>query len=658
MLPCIGLNYKRGLMELALDNELVDYSIKPFHLSSFPKLCDDDSLKDAVNNNFAKCAFRIKTLKNIMLTPLGELGSPNIDRIKGFAVDMFLIMQKQRRSLSDCVGTVYDFNNIINKIEYIIAGNKSQNFARSKNSMKSIKEFIYKSMNIFEQLIVFLNLAPKNAEKSDFVHYKVDNQIDATKSKCTFILEKIVIAKDLYHNIDTDFPLDAEVEKLQIIKNTIIKDIESMLDDSTLPFFNAVHELINFEDCVELDTPVNENYIKCIDIELDSIIHKILLSFQKLYKEYNTMPIIEKPLDDIEKTIEANLLSVKMYDDLIYDWATLDANKMLMKLKEILKSITDCEGIQFECIYSLSRTFPILKQYYLLLVYFVQQQLASHHATVNNLNIMLGAFITLSTKGFCIPPDLMYDQSENEESLQNGEGFGLEDGTGEKDASDKIESEDQLENAKKKDDHNNEEQNNCKEEKGIEMSDNFEAEQQDINKVENQEDDSGESDNDSELDKEMGETENDTEKLDDQIWGDDEEKEDTEKDLNDDVGKGSSKENDIHNEFDKQNEKSDNDNSEKNQRLDATESESLSDKEKKQNNVNNQIEDQSNNEEQSNEMHNNLEEPPEPENMELGEIDMNAEDDNQHDNIDENNPFDIGKLFFIVDKLLLLNFTK
>lgn len=648
MLPNLGLNYKRGLMELTLETELVDYSIKPFNLTSLP-IHDCTSVKETININYAKCAFRLKILRNIMLTPLAELGPPNIDRIKGFTSDMFIIMQKQRRSLSDCVGTVHELNNIIKKIEYIIVENNgfSQSFARSKYFLNITKPFIYKSMSIFEQLIALLNLAPSNVEKANYVAYTNDDQIDGIKSKCVSILKQITNAKSLYHTIDIDFPRDTAIEKLQMIKNSILNDIKSMLDEySTLPLLRTVNQFINSQNCLERKTPENGDHIACIDNEMDDIIHKMLLSFQKLYKQNKKMTSIELPEDVNSSHIEPDLLSVKMYSDLTDDWSILNANEVLIKLQSILQKFDNSEGIQFGCINTLYKTLPILKQYHLVLIYFVQQQLASHHATVNTLNILLGVFVTLSTKGFCIPPDLVEDQNENEENLQKGEGFGLEDGTGEKDASDKLESEDQLENAKKPEDHKNEEQNDCKEEKGVEMTDNFDANQQDIDKPENQEDDSGDSDNDSELDKEMGETENDAEKLDDQIWGDDEEKEeDKEEDFNNDEGKGSSKENDIHNDFDQQ--KSENENLDTNERLDATESESLSDKEKKKNDVSDKLEDESNNEEQSNSIHNNLEEPPEPESMELGELDMmNTDDDNKQDNVDESDPFDIGKLFY------------
>lgn len=155
---------------------------------------------------------------------------------------------------------------------------------------------------------------------------------------------------------------------------------------------------------------------------------------------------------------------------------------------------------------------------------------------------MLSVFLELATKGFCVPQDLLSDEEQKEESdTKTGEGFGFEDGDGEKDISDKLESEDQLDEARKPEDYNNKgekEEQDCKEEdKGIDMSDDFEGKMQDVDK--NDSDSDANEDENEELDKEMGETEEGAEKLDDQIWGSDEENEteEQEDDRNEETGK-------------------------------------------------------------------------------------------------------------------------
>merc|ERR1711874_916965 len=67
------------------------------------------------------------------------------------------------------------------------------------------------------------------------------------------------------------------------------------------------------------------------------------------------------------------------------------------------------------------------------------------------------------------------------------------------------------------------------EEKGIEMGDDFEGKMQDVEREEKEDDgdESGEDENNDEHDKQMGETEKGADKLDEKLWGeDDEENED------------------------------------------------------------------------------------------------------------------------------------
>ncbi|KAL5289670.1 hypothetical protein ACFFRR_009616 [Megaselia abdita] len=654
MLPQFGLNFKRGLMELSMENDVIDYDIKPFNLNNISTYMNS-SVKETIDNNYAKCAFKLRILKHIMLTPIAELGSPNVDRMKGFSLDMFLIMQKQRKLLSDSVESVHNLKKIIGKIDYIIKGKdcSSQNFTRSKNIIDSINMFFYKAMHIFEQLVVLLNILPENSDENNNVICTNTDQLQGIKIECNNILQQIVNANKLFDEFDIDFPLNTDVEKLQVIKSSVLNSIIKMIETySSSSLLNTVRKFIHSQACVDHNYEQNEEFIESIDYHLDNIVHKILISMQKLYKQYEAKSLNEEFGDDIENRITDNLLSLKLYSGLFDDWSTLKVNETIISLQQIFEIIFNGNNIQYECINSFSKILPILKQYYLLLVYFVQQQLSSHYSTVKALNNILGVFITMSIKGFCIPKDLIENENEKGENSQQGEGFGLEDGTGEKDVSDKLESEDQLENAKKPDDSKNEKQDNCKEEKGIEMNDNFEAEQQDIDELKNQEeDDSGESDNDSELDKEMGETENDAEKLDEQIWGDDEEKDNADEDLNNGEGKGSTEENDQLNDLSKQNDKAENENTDENERLNANESPSNKDKsEKSKKEDSEQIEDQTNEEEQSNQIHNDLEQPPQPEDMNLGEIDMINDEENQQDNIDENNPFDIDFLKENMDK--------
>lgn len=656
MLPKLGLNYKRGLMELSMNSELVEYSINPLGVCSLPKF-KNSSVRETINANYAKCAFRIKILKSTTLAPLEELGPSNIDRIKGFSADMFLLAQKQRISLCKSVKSSFDMETIIRKIEYMIKENENstQEFAKSKNECQIIKQFVHKGIPLFEQFVTLLDLTPQNVKKINTVMLQFPNNPpeNDVKVKCIQILEKLKNLKMILDEIDIDFPSNGDTKALNNHKNKVLSDINKLVTEySTLSLLSALKKFMNEHQNQEIIETRGE-VIDSIDDKLDDLVHTILLSLQKLYKQYDTESV--EKLDNDINNVE-NLLSEKMYLNFVKDWSTLNVDFVLSKLNNIFKLISNSGGVKFKCIIAFAKILPTLKQYYSLVSFFLQQKIASHHATVETLNIVLGAFLTLTTKGFCIPPDLKENENEIEENAQRGEGFGLDDGTGEKDASDKLESEDQLDSAKKPDDKQSDEQEEkCKEEKGIEMSENFDATQENMEKPENEEDDSGESDNDSELDKEMGETENDAEQLDDQIWGGDDENEinEEEKDMKEDEGKGSKDDNDVHNGLDQENPNNETD---ENNKLDATSTPQDSEKQNKSKNDNDNIDDQENNEEQSNSMHNELEEPPEPEEMELGDIDMTNDDENQKDKDDDDdddgrNPFDIGESLDILVKM-------
>lgn len=79
----------------------------------------------------------------------------------------------------------------------------------------------------------------------------------------------------------------------------------------------------------------------------------------------------------------------------------------------------------------------------------------------------------------------------------------------------RLESEDQLDSAKKPGDDketDDKEDASCKEEKGIDMSEDFDSKLQDMDKKDEKDDDSDQSDEEEDADKQMGETEEGAEK--------------------------------------------------------------------------------------------------------------------------------------------------
>lgn len=271
---------------------------------------------------------------------------------------------------------------------------------------------------------------------------------------------------------------------------------------------------------------------------LENIVHSMLMSLQKLYKTYKSQPKKVEENEETEKTIDNEDDDVKLLDSHLREQICGELNNSfeLLNLRAILKQLQLAMDDVYEMgateqtkskISKLVSLLPLLEQFGLLVEYFVIQEAGAHSVSVRMLNVMLNVFIELVQHGFCVPKDLLGDEEKEKEQggERSADGMGLEDGTGEKDVSDKIENEDQLQDAKRPEEYDKEkgdEEN--KEEKGIEMSDDFDANLQDIEKKPDDEQNSDEEkeDEDEDPDKQMGETEEGAEKLDDQIWGDEE----------------------------------------------------------------------------------------------------------------------------------------
>lgn len=123
-LSTLGISFKAGLKEVQLTQELYDYKVPPFCIRSM--VCDQKHKKidtNLMNLNtkldlyFSNCVYKLKLLQTVLLTPNPELGMPNIERIKGFAVDMFLLIQNQRTHLSDHIKSLSELKQQIQNIE-------------------------------------------------------------------------------------------------------------------------------------------------------------------------------------------------------------------------------------------------------------------------------------------------------------------------------------------------------------------------------------------------------------------------------------------------------------------------------------------------------------------------------------------------------------
>ena len=146
------------------------------------------------------------------------------------------------------------------------------------------------------------------------------------------------------------------------------------------------------------------------------------------------------------------------------------------------------------------------------------------HRSLSKLEyILLNLFADLANKGFCAPQK-SEEQMEGEAGTETVQGTGMGEGEGNKDVSKEIESEEQIEGLQGEQTDNKEDVD--EHEDGIEMSQDFDADLQDVKGDEDKEGDSqDESDDDNDeqtsLDEQMGDLDGQGETLDDDMWGDD-----------------------------------------------------------------------------------------------------------------------------------------
>ncbi|KAK1575506.1 hypothetical protein Q3G72_006073 [Acer saccharum] len=163
---------------------------------------------------------------------------------------------------------------------------------------------------------------------------------------------------------------------------------------------------------------------------------------------------------------------------------------------------------------------------------FLQDLLVLNKTTSIMTHALAKTFASLYSKGFGIPAKDQEDDSNGDKS-QDASGTGLGEGAGMKDVSDEINDEDQLLGTAEKEgeEHDDSDKVPNKDDKGIEMEQDFAADTFSVSEDSSGEDDDDDKDGeDEQLESAMGETGADNEVIDEKLWNkEEEENPDTEK---------------------------------------------------------------------------------------------------------------------------------
>jgi midasin len=379
-------------------------------------------------------------------------------------------------------------------------------------------------------------------EPLQFIQYKYDSLWNKANNLIKEILNaanKLTVDLEKSKGDIPDFEFN--VIKLKFIPLSDSNSIESKLDgikanvETLISIFGRIHLTESFSwlmsEIDETKITMNEDFNADFNVEApvnklhnlaDTLSDKISQVIEAIHRKYLGQTS-DVSLEDSEDTqVEEEHLKILIAENLENDFKELSIATILNLCHEIAECLFVVPPDQLEEPKTLiSYVIPLLEQIILYHQYFLTQQVSTYRIICKMNSVLLNIFIDLASKGFCVPPELVDDSEEG--TGKPSDGLGLGEGQGERDVSDRIESEDQLDDAQPAgQDKEKEDDKDCKEEeKGIEMSEDFDSKLQDVEPKEGEDDD--DDDSNSDADEQMGETEKDANKQDKETFGSDDE---------------------------------------------------------------------------------------------------------------------------------------
>lgn len=648
---------------------------------------------DGCEAYYYKSLIKLNALNGALSKTQSDLGLPNMERCSGSSTHVMLMAHRQKRVLADSFNSYVSLRVHVTNLSSVDESSSNvPRYRELRECASRLKTLLITLETSLEQMELYLQACPGdpgveespeiltletsglaivNATRNDPVWEEANSKLRRCLGSLKPLVERhgklfadeVLIMTPVHYKY-----LDDSSKILENVRVQITEFGNMFGDRSTQP--HPIHENIDYlETAIEfwvekfllMEVPENESQNSVSQSEesmadytssIELLIKTILLTIQQKYKETSSedhresaSELVEKnvedPTDEVEDKLEENGLREKLIESLEKDVTSLRLEEVRQRLVDLLKLAANDDDPSRSSIRRalLVRCLPLLRQYLLFAQFYLNEQVAAFRVTCKLLDIQLNVFIDLATNGFCVPKDLDLEEGEGDEQ-QEGKtqnGMGLGDGEGEKDVSDRIESEDQLDDARPADqEKDKQEDKDCKEEEnGIDMSEDFDAKMQDLERNEDDDNERKSDDEDTEdLDKQMGDTEKGADALDEEIWGDKDESEDENADQDEEnEGRGEEvgeKEMTAKDDTKKKNEKNEADD----------EDGERAEEEKKDIN---EIDEPETNDDQIDPYHGNHEPLPEPEPMDLpDDINLDGEDANEDDRQDnEENPFDI-----------------
>ena len=287
-------------------------------------------------------------------------------------------------------------------------------------------------------------------------------------------------------------------------------------------FEKTFQQFIIFQHQIETvssEAIANENSNK--PLLTSNIFQTILTTVQELTKmnKSNITTLEELELSDSSRNTDCYLKNLLLNNE---ETKLCQLSKIILLLKKTisnLKSNLDQEeGYNRENTISFLQLQSILKSFAVLCESIFLKHVEIQINSNELLHTILSIFNLVSAKGFCTPEAVIEELAKEGDSvLQEFEGGGFGEGEGATNVSEQIDNQEQVEGLKGEE-SKDENRGEIKEEKGIEMSEDFEGGMGD--KASGEDDERGsEGSREDDLDKRMGEVDEKEGQMDEELWG-------------------------------------------------------------------------------------------------------------------------------------------
>lgn len=534
-----GLKFRAGIVAAA------DYDIDRVLLECGPLSVDHDH---DVNKYFNSCLARYAALSDAIQAPSHELTMSSIERIKGFSGHLLKSIVEHRKQLAKHISAA---DRLKSRFDHVFTGGELvREQAAAIDCIDATSSLTERAVLLLSEINEFAKCAPEPTDEEVLMFTENDTAVNceplvalsrtfcAPLRQCLVTLRaKALVFEDDIEQCRATFELlsqlEASSEAIALEKSPIQAALGELCEEisrkkSQFDEFNAARRASHSATSEPFE-------------ESNHVVAFTMKSIELLFKRFTETSSSSKVY---------TLTSIVQFGEV---WSTLGVTKCIKRIDDL------CDALRVACAAGHTRAAsdllrisrPFVEQYIKLSDYFSTLAVVALRVNSKLLHVLLGVFTELATNGFCLPPELQDEQTEQQktdEKFRDISDAGLGEGDGAKDVSKNIESEDQLEDTlKRADDEKQRDESDNKDVKGednaVEMSDDFDANayDPDSGQEEEKEDSDGDDDDDKDqLDDQMGDLDRQDETYDKQIWDDDNEDADELSDNENDDGRGES----------------------------------------------------------------------------------------------------------------------